>query len=182
LPLVLGPRATLRPFTTIYAGSTIGADFQTGHGATIREDNRLGDGVSVGSGAVLEYGNRIGHRCRIHSGCFLEKTTLGDDVFCGPHVVFTDDPHPPCPRYADCVGGPVVESLAKIGANAVILPGVRIGRGALVGAGSVVVRDVPAGRVVAGNPARVVKAVADLACPPGHFAKPYAWENRAVEA
>ena len=94
----------------------------------------------------------------------------------GPNVVFTDDPHPMnCPRYADCKGGPVVRRLARIGANATILPGVEIGEGALVGAGSVVVHDVPAGAVVAGNPARVIKQVDELTCPPGWFERPYTW-------
>ena len=65
--------------------------------------------------------------------------------------------------------------LARIGANSTILPGVEIGEGALVGAGSVVVHDVPAGAVVAGNPARVIKQVADLTCPPGWFERPYVW-------
>jgi len=71
---------------------------------------------------------------------------LKDDVFVGPHVVFTDDPHPMnCPRYQDCKGGAVVRRLARIGA------------------------------VVAGNPARVIKQVAALTCPPGWFERPYTW-------
>ena len=65
--------------------------------------------------------------------------------------------------------------LARIGANSTILPGVEIGEGALVGAGSVVVHDVPAGAVVAGNPARVIKQVDELTCPPGWFERPYMW-------
>jgi acetyltransferase-like isoleucine patch superfamily enzyme len=111
-----------------------------------------------------------------HSGCFLELATIENDVFVGPHVVFTDDPHPMnCPRYAECKGGPVVRRLARIGANATLLPGVEVGEGALVGAGSVVVHDVPPGAVVAGNPARVIKQVAELTCPPGFFERPYVW-------
>ena len=112
---------------------------------------------------MLEFGNRIGSRVRIHSGCFLELVTIEDDVFVGPNVVFTDDPHPMgCPRYEDCKGGATVRRLARIGANSTILPGVEIGEGSLVGAGSVVVQDVPAGAVVAGSPARVIKMVAEL--------------------
>ena len=94
LPLVIGSGAVIRPFTTIYAGSTFGARLQTGQGASIREDNELGDDVSIGTNAVLEFGNRLGSRVRIHSGCFLELVTIEDDVFVGPNVVFTDDPHP----------------------------------------------------------------------------------------
>ncbi|MCE5254472.1 MAG: N-acetyltransferase, partial [Actinomycetia bacterium] len=136
----------------------------------------IGDDVSVGTNAVLEFGNRIGHRVRIHSGCFLEMVTVEDDVFIGPNVVFTDDPHPMnCSRYRECKGGAVVRRLAKLGANSTILPGVEIGENALVGAGSVVVHDVPAGAVVVGNPARVVKRVSELTCQPGYFERPYVW-------
>ena len=177
LPLVIGSNATLRAFTVIYAGTTIGDRFQTGHGASIREDNIIGDDCSVGTNAVLEFGNRVGNGCRIHSLAFLEMVTLGNHVFVGPNVVFTDDPHPMgCPRYKECKGGAIVEDLVKIGAGVIVLPGVRIGRGALIGAGSVVVHDVPAGMVVAGNPGKVIKKVEELTCPPGFFERPYIWE------
>jgi acetyltransferase-like isoleucine patch superfamily enzyme len=177
LPLRIGSQATVRPFTTIYAGSVIGDRLQTGQGASIREDNVLGDDVSVGTNAVLEFGNRIGNRVRIHSGCFLEMVTIEDDVFIGPNVVFTDDPHPMnCPSYKECKGGAIVRRLARIGANSTILPGVEIGENALVGAGSVVVHDVPAGAVVVGCPAKVIKQVSELVCPPGLFDRPYEWE------
>jgi len=126
---------------------------------------------------VLEFGNRIGNGTRIHSGCFLEMTTLEEVVFVGPNVVFTDDPHPMnCPHYKECLGGPTVKALARIGANSTVLPGVVIGRNTLVGAGSVVVRDVPDGMVVVGNPARVVKRVEELKCVAGFFERPYGWE------
>ena len=176
LPLIIGRDAVVRPFTTIYAGSTFGDRLQTGQGASIREDNVVGDDVSIGTNAVLEFGNRIGSRVRIHSGCFLEMVTVEDDVFVGPNVVFTDDPHPMnCPRYKDCKGGAIVRQLARIGANAVILPGVEIGENALVGAGAVVVDDVPPRAVVVGNPARVVKSIDDLTCSSGLVARPFEW-------
>lgn len=174
--LVVGRDATIRPFTTLYAGSTIGERLQTGQGASIREDNVLGDDVSVGTNAVLEFGNRIGNRVRIHSGCFLEMVTIEDDVFVGPNVAFTDDPHPMgCEYYTECKGGATVRRLARIGANSTILPGVVVGENSLVGAGSVVVRDVPDGMVVAGNPARVIRRVDELVCEPGFYDHPYDW-------
>jgi len=171
--LTVGADGVIRPFTTLYRGTTIGDRFQTGQGVSIREDNVIGDDVSVGTNSVLEAGNRIGNRVRIHTGCFLELVTVEDDVFIAPNVVFADDPHPPCPRYAECVGGAVVRHGARIGSNATILPGVVIGAEALVGAGSVVVDDVPAGVVVAGAPARVIKRVDELTCSSGLMQRPY---------
>lgn len=173
MTLVMGEGGTVRPFTTIYAGTEIGHRFQSGQGVSIREDNVIGDDVSIGTNAVLESGNRIGNRVRIHTGCFLELVTVEDDVFIGPRVAFADDPHPPCPHYERCKRGATVERGAKIGANSTILPGVRIGSGALVGAGSVVVDDVPAGAVVVGNPARVIKQVSELTCDSGFLDHPY---------
>lgn len=181
--LRIGGRCHIRPFSTIYAGSEIGEGFQTGQGVSIREDNIIGNNVSIGTNTVLEFGNRIGDNSRIHSNCFLEMVTIGRFVFVGPHVVFTDDPHPMlCPKYKECKGGPNVDDFARIGANSTILPGVRIGRNSLVGAGSVVTRDVPENSVVAGNPAKVIKMVDDLVCPPGFFERPYDWFPYREEA
>src|SRR5438045_6584865 len=182
LELGTGPGAVIRPFTTIYAGTRIGARLQTGQGASIREDNVIGDDVSIGTHAALEFGNRIGSRVRVHTACFLELTTIEDDVFLGPHVVFTDDPHPMCPAYLDCVRGGVVRKGARIGANSTILPGIEIGADALVGAGSVVRKPVPARSVWAGNPAVEIKdEITKLACFAGIFPHAYAWLDEKVK-
>jgi len=182
LPTVIGPGCVIRSFTTIYAGTTLGARCQTGQGVSIREDNVIGDDTTIGTNSVLEFGNRVGSRVHLHSRCFLERTVIEDDVFIGPGVVFTDDPHPMlCPRFLDCVGGAKVRRLARIGAGVTVLPGLEIGCDSLVGAGSVVVRDVPAGTVVVGNPARALKRVAELTCPLGFFARPYLWAPYASE-
>jgi len=177
LETVLGNDCVVRSFTTIYAGTVIGSGFQTGHGALIREGNVIGDNCSVGTNAVLEFDNRIGNFVRIHSGAFLEMVTVEDYVFIGPNVVFTDDPHPMgCPRFKDCVKGATVREFARIGANSTILPGVVIGKNALVGAGSVVAKDVGEGLVVAGVPAKVVGKVSELKCRMGFFERVYGWE------
>jgi acetyltransferase-like isoleucine patch superfamily enzyme len=174
--LSIGLNGLIRHFTTIYAGSTIGDNFQTGQGASIREDNAIGNNVSIGTNSVIEFGNKIGDHSRIHSGCFMELTTIGKYVFIGPNVVFTDDPHPMgCPRYKECKGGGIVEDYARIGANSTILPGVRIGKNALIGAGSVVTHDIPANSVAVGSPAKVIKTIDELRCSCGFFEKPYIW-------
>jgi acetyltransferase-like isoleucine patch superfamily enzyme len=172
----IGNGAVIRPFTTIYSGNHIGDFLQTGQGTSVREDNLISDNVSVGTNTVLEFGNKIGRNVRIHSSCFLELVTVEDDVFIGPGVVFTDDPHPMgCPKYKECLGGATVKRLARIGAGSVILPGVTIGSNSLVGAGSLVVEDVPDSMVVAGHPAEVIKKVDELVCRPGFFDRPYVW-------
>jgi len=173
----IGPESIIRSHTVIYADCKLGARLQTGHGVLIRENNCIGDDVSIGSHTVLEPGNRIRNNVRIHSNCFLSNVLLEHDVWIGPNVVFTDDPHPPCPRYLECGGGAWVAHGAKIGANCTILPGVLIGTGAIVGAGSVVTKAVREGTVVAGNPAKMIGYVEELECRKGYFTRPYEWEE-----
>ena len=177
LPTIIGNDSIIRPYTAIYSGNRIGDRFQTGQGVSIRENNLIGDDVSVGTHTVLEFDNIIGDRTRIHSLCFLEMVTLEEDVFIAPGVVFTDDPHPMCPKYKECLGGAKVEAKARVGAQSTILPGVVIGRNSLVGAGSVVTKNVPPDCVVGGNPAKVLKKIEELTCPPGFFEKPYVWDK-----
>ena len=178
LRTVIGAGGVIRSGTVIYAGAVIGDRFNSGHGALIREDNVIGDDCSVGTNAVLEAGNRIGSGTRIHSGCFLEHTTIGERVFLAPHVVFTDDPHPICPRYLECVLGATVEDDVSIGANSTILPGIRIGAGSLIGAGSVVTKNVAPESVMAGSPAVKIKDVGQLVCFKGFYERPYIWRTK----
>lgn len=175
----LGDRARLRSGTVLYAGSAIGDDFETGHHVVVREENRIGDRCSVWSGSTVDYGCSIGSGVRIHCNCYLAQfTVLEDEVFLGPGVTTTNDLHPGCERFRDCLRGPVIERGARIGANATILPGVRVGRYALIGAGSVVASDVPAGAVAWGNPAVVRKKIQELTCSTGLTDRPYGSEEQ----
>jgi acetyltransferase-like isoleucine patch superfamily enzyme len=160
---VIGDGACIGSHTVIYEGNRIGKHLATGHHVLIREDNQIGDDVSVGSGSVIEHHVLIGCRVRLHSNVFIpEFSVLEDDCWLGPNVVLTNAKYPQSPGVKQRLSGPIVGSHAKIGANTTILPGVRIGPYALVGAGAVVTRDVDAYAVVAGNPARVLKSVKDL--------------------
>jgi acetyltransferase-like isoleucine patch superfamily enzyme len=147
----------------IYAGNRIGRGFQTGHGVLVREENDIGDDVSVGSHSVVEHHVRIGAGARIHSNAFVpEFTVIEAGAWIGPNVVLTNALYPLSRSAKANLRGPHLCEGAKIGANATILPGVTVGRNALVGAGSVVVRDVPDDAVVAGNPARVIRKVSEI--------------------
>ena len=159
----IGGGAFIRSHTVIYCGNRIGSNFQTGHGVLLREENEIGDDVSIGSASIVEHHVRIGHRVRLHSNVFVpEFCVLEDDCWLGPHVVLTNAKYPRSPNVKKELAGSYIEQGAKIGANATILPGVRIGRNALIGAGAVVTKDVPAEAVVAGNPAQAINHISRL--------------------
>jgi len=159
----IGKNATIRSHTVIYAGNVIGDGFQTGHHVMIREENKIGDNVSIGTNSVVEHHVRIGDGVRIHSQTFIpEETTLEAGCWIGPNVVITNAKYPLSPGVKRSLKGATVRKKAKIGANATLLPGVIIGENALVGSGAVVTKDVPAGKVVIGNPAQVVTDIAEL--------------------
>jgi acetyltransferase-like isoleucine patch superfamily enzyme len=163
LPTVIGDGSVIRSHAVIYAGNVIGSHFQTGNKVNIRESNTIGDNVSVGTLSVVEHHVTIGNGVRIHTQAFVpEFSVLEEGCWIGPNVVLTNAKYPVSPNVKDQLVGPTIRKGAKIGANSTILPGVVVGENALVGAGSVVVRDVPDGAVVVGNPARVIGQIADL--------------------
>lgn len=180
--LVIGRQAVIRAFAVIYAGVTLGDRFQTGHSTVIREDTTIGDDCSVGTCAILECGNRIGNGVRIHTHAGMEGATLGDRVFIGPGARLLDDPHAPCPRSKECVGGVKVKRAAVIGADSTVLAGVTVGERAIVAAHAVATRDVPDGVVVVGNPARVLKRLEEIACFKGYYARAYIWSEPGWQA
>jgi len=173
--LVIGPGACIRSGTVIYAGTIIGDHLETGHNVVIREENTIGDGFSVWNNAVIDYGCTIGCGVKVHCNVYIAQfTVIEDDVFLAPGVVVANDPHPGCPSSKECMRGPVIKRGAQIGVNATLLPFVTIGERAIIGAGSVVTKDVPPHALAYGNPARVVKDVRELRCTLGHVDRPYA--------
>ena len=167
----IGDHAVIRSHTVIYAGNVIGDNFQTGNHTTIREENTIGRNVSIGTKSVVEFQTKIGDDVRIHSLAFIpEYCELRKGCWIGPQVVLTNTPYPSSTRSKEFQKGVVVDQYARIGANATILPGVTIGENALIGAGSVVTHDVPAWKVVVGNPAAIIKDVRELTYPDGKLA------------
>lgn len=149
----------------------IAADVKLGRNVRIYSFTNLygceiGDDVKIGTFVEIQKGVKIGNFCKISSHTFIcEGVTLEDGVFIGHNVVFTNDRYPRSTNEvgqlqseADWVCTPtLVKRGASIGSGAVLLCGITIGEKAMVGAGSVVTKDVPPGSTVAGNPARIVK-------------------------
>lgn len=161
----IGRAARIRAGSIIYAAVEIGEEFETGHHAIVREENRIGSHCTLWNNSTIDYGCVIGDRVRIHCNIYIAQfTTIEDDVFLAPGVTVANDPHPICTK---CMQGPTIKKGARIGVNVTLLPLITIGERALVGAGSVVTADVPDGMAVAGNPARVIGPVDSLECPFG---------------
>ena len=153
---MFGDDIVIRAGTYIYAGNKIGAGFRTGNKVNIREFNDIGDNVSIGTLSVIEHHVKIGDNVRIHSQAFIpEYSIIENNVWIGPNVVLTNARYPNNAATKDNLQGPVLGEGCIIGANATILPGVSIGADSLVGAGTVVTKDLPPNSVAVGNPARI---------------------------
>ncbi|MBB5676231.1 WxcM-like domain-containing protein [Xanthomonas arboricola] len=145
------------------------------HEKGLCESTTIGDGTRIWAFAHVLPGARLGAGCNICDGVFIENDvvvgdnvtvkcgvqlwdgiTLENDVFVGPNATFTNDLRPRSKVYPEAFLRTVVEVGASIGANATILPGIRIGRNAMIGAGAVVTRSVPPNAIVVGNPAKIV--------------------------
>lgn len=172
--LTIGPEARIRSGTVIYSGSCIGKNLETGHNVVIREQNIIGDNLRIWGSSTIDYGCCIGNNVKIHNRVYVSQfTLLEDDVFVGPGVTLTNDIHPGCPDALECMEGPRVKKGAQIGANVCVLPRVVIGENSIIGAGSVVTKDIPPGMVAYGSPAQAVCEIGDLVCTTGLRDKPY---------
>jgi len=158
-PLEIGQGCTIGALAVLYAGTTLHDQVYVADLASIRENCSIGKGVIVGRGVTVENQCTIGDYTKIQAEAYITAlSTIEDRVFIAPTVSTTND---------NFMGrteerfkhrkGATIRSRARIGGNAVLLPGVIVGEEGVVGAGSVVTRDVPDARVVYGNPARVVR-------------------------
>lgn len=141
--------ASVDPRARIGAGTRIWINVQ------VRENAEIGAGCILSKDVYVDYEVRMGDRCKVQNGVSLyHGLTVGDDVFIGPSATFTNDRVPRAFNSDWTVTATRIENGASIGANATILCGVTIGEYAMVAAGSVVTKDVPAFTLVMGNPAR----------------------------
>ncbi len=160
--------AVIHPKADVQA-QKIGAGTRIWQFAVVLPNAVIGQDCNICSHCLIENDVIVGDRVTVKSGVQLwDGLRIGDDVFIGPNVTFTNDKFPRSKQYPDAFSLTEIDAGASIGANATILPGIRIGRQAMVGAGSVVTRSVPPNAIVVGNPARIVGYVdVEANAPPG---------------
>jgi acetyltransferase-like isoleucine patch superfamily enzyme len=162
-PLELGPGTVVSTGAVVFAGSRLGARVIVGDQACVRERCELGDDVVVGRGSLVENDTTVGARTKIQAMAYVTAyATLEEDVFIAPCVQTSNDNFMGRTERRHALRrGPTIRRGARVGVGAVLCPAVEIGEEAFVGAGAVVVEDVLPRVVVVGNPARVLRAVAD---------------------
>lgn len=160
-PLELGPGTIVSTAAVLFAGTRLGARVIIGDQACVRERCTVGDDAVIGLGALVENDTTVGAFTTIQAHAYITAyCTLEDHVFIAPRVITTNDNYMGrTERRHELRKGPTIRRGARIGGGAVLLPGIEIGEEAFVGAGAVVLADVPPRTVVVGNPARELRAV-----------------------
>jgi acetyltransferase-like isoleucine patch superfamily enzyme len=161
-PLVIGDGARICTGAVVLAGAAIGPGVLIGDQVYVRERAAIGERSTVGRGTSIENDAVIGARARIQTNAYITAfSQLEDDVFVAPCVVTSNDHAAGRRKRGEPLRGPVLRRACRVGAGAVLLPGVEIGEEAFVGAGSVVTRDVAPRSVAFGVPAKHVREVGD---------------------
>jgi acetyltransferase-like isoleucine patch superfamily enzyme len=160
-PAELGNGAVVSTGAIVFAGTRIGARVILGDQSCVRERVTIGDDVVVGRGSLIENDTTIGALTKIQADAYITAySVVEESVFIAPCVVTTNDIFMGrTERRHDLVKGPTIRRGARVGGGAILCPGVEIGEEAFVGAGAVVTKNVPARKIVVGNPARVLRDV-----------------------
>jgi len=161
----IGANCSIGPHAVVFYDVVVGASTLLGDGASIREQTRIGSRTVIGRYVTVNYNTRIGSRVRVQDHTWLAgNMTIEDDVFISGGVGTSNDNAIGRSGYDETrTRGPYIARGAAIGVGANLLPGVRIGERAIVGAGAVVTKDVADGAVVMGVPAQVRRSVESTA-------------------
>jgi acetyltransferase-like isoleucine patch superfamily enzyme len=162
-PLDLGAGTIVSTGAVVFAGTRIGERVIVGDQACVRERCQIGDDVVVGRGSLVENDTTIGALTKIQAHAYITAySTLEDNVFIAPCVATTNDNFMGrTEKRHELIKGPTIRRGARVGGGAILLPAIEIGEEAFIGAGAVVIRDVPPRAVVVGSPARQIREVPD---------------------
>ena len=162
-PLELGAGTIVSTGAVVFAGTTVGERVIVGDQACVRERCTIGDDVVIGRGSLVENDTSVGALTKIQAHAYITAySLLEENVFIAPCVVTTNDNFMGrTEKRHELMRGPTVRRGARVGGGAVLLPGIEVGEEAFIGAGALVLRDVPARAVVVGNPARQIREVPD---------------------
>jgi acetyltransferase-like isoleucine patch superfamily enzyme len=173
-PLIVGCDSIIRSHSVFYQGSYFGDGLVTGHRVTVREKTKAGKNLQIGTLSDIQGHCEIGDYVRFHSNVHIgQNSHVGNYVWIFPYVVLTNDPHPP----SDVMMGVTIDDFAAIATMSIILPGVTVGKGALIGAHSSVARDVAADTVVGGSPAKFICDTSKIKLKDGTGASAYPWRK-----
>ncbi|MBL8630557.1 MAG: N-acetyltransferase [Rhodospirillaceae bacterium] len=172
--LVIGKNAVIRSHSCFYEGSTFGDKLVTGHRVTVREKTIAGANLQIGTLGDIQGHCEIGNYVRFHSNVHIgQKSKVGNFVWIFPYTVLTNDPHPPSTVLIGCE----IQDFAAVATMTVVLPGVIVGKHSLVGAHSLVVKDVEPHTVVGGNPAKFICPTSKIKLKDGTGRNAYPWPS-----
>ena len=162
-PLELGAGTVVSTGAVLFAGTTVGERVIVGDQACVRERCTIGDDVVIGRGSLVENDTSVGALTKIQAHAYITAySLLEDNVFIAPCVITTNDNFMGrTEKRHELVKGPTIRRGARVGGGCVLLPGIEIGEEAFIGAGAVVIRDVPPRALMVGNPARQIREVPD---------------------
>lgn len=171
----IGQNCLIRSHAIIYNGNTIGNNVSTGHRIILRENNKVGNNCRIGNYTELHGNVNIGNYSNLHSSvCIVENSIIGDFVWIAPGTILTNDLTPP----SDNKKSPIVGNFTFIAVNCVILPGLIIGKNCLIGASTLVTRDVPDFSVCVGSPGKIISNITDFEIQGiKHYPWPYNFEK-----